>query len=183
MSVTGTGLRLDAGLAVVRRLAVKPSRTLRLESSVWVDRALDDFPPLLNDPHSLQLWDDSVEQVETHASDPLQVGSTFDTIGPARGRRPGQRTSYRVTMLEPTTNAVEVIGHPLFQRAVWTLQFISTGQRTHVTCSVDLVAKRRYVVVLPLLSASRRALLGDLTKLKALIERDSGPSGGQPAVS
>jgi len=98
---------------------------------------------------------------------PLRVGSTFDTIGPHRGRRPGQRTSYQVTALGPTVNTVEILHHRLFEHAVSTFRFFPAGQRTKVACSVDLVAKRRYILIVPALGAARGSLLGDLGYLRA----------------
>lgn len=151
------------------------SRNLHLEASIWVDRALDDFPSILADPRSVALWDRSVDHVEVHSGGPLQVGSTFDTVGPARGRRPGQRTSYRVVTLDRSTNAVELLSHPFFVHGLWTLHFVPYGERTKVDCAVDATVKRRYLPLLPILITVRESLLGDLGSLKTLIEKDAPP--------
>jgi hypothetical protein len=93
------------------------SRKLHLEASVWVDKAFGDFQPFLSDPRSLRLWDKGVERVEIRTPGPLRAGSTFDTIGPPRGHRPGLRTSYRVAEIRRDLNVVEALDHPLFERA------------------------------------------------------------------
>jgi hypothetical protein len=146
------------------------SRQLHLQASICVDRALDDFPPILGDPRSVALWDKSVDHVEVHTDGPLEVGSIFDTIGPARGRRPGQRTSYRVVAIDRTTNTVEILNHPLLAYGRWTMDLAASGERTKVDCAVDLTAKRRYFPILPVLVAARGSLLRDLVSLKKLIE-------------
>jgi hypothetical protein len=146
------------------------SRRLHLEASIWVDRALDNFPSILDDPRSAALWDKSVDHVEVHSDGPLQVGSTFDTIGPARRCRPGQRTCYRVAVLDPMTNKLEIMRHPFFVHGTWTMHLVPEGERTKVDCAVDALAKRRCLPILLVLIAARGSLFGDLGSLKTLIE-------------
>jgi hypothetical protein len=119
---------------------VRVSRQLHLEASIWVDRAFDNFPPILGDPRGVALWDKSVDHVDVDTEGPLRVGSTFDAIGPARGRRPGQLTSYRVAYLDRMTNTVEILQHPFFTHGVWSMHFAPNGERTKVDCAVDLTA-------------------------------------------
>ncbi|HEY3843110.1 MAG TPA: hypothetical protein VGL48_07640 [Acidimicrobiales bacterium] len=104
------------------------------------------------------------------------MGSTFDTIGAARGRRPGERTSYRVVTLDRTTNTIEILHHR-FTCGVWTMHFVPNGERTKVDCAVDLTAKRRYLPILPVLRAARGSLLQDLNRLKNLFETYDAATG------
>jgi hypothetical protein len=81
-------------------------------------------------------WDRSVADVEITSALPVGVGSTFKTVGPARGGRPGIITSYRIAEFEPVTHAtVEVLDSPTLRRAVWDFTFASTGTSTHIESS------------------------------------------------
>jgi hypothetical protein len=141
-----------------------------MRSTIVVDRRVGDFPADLGDPHSLMRWDRSVAAVEVDNPGPLQVGSTFATIGPPRGRLPGTRSEYRVLELEPRRNRVELLRHPLFVTAIWSFEYEPRGAGTEVTCSVDATMKRRWVLLLPALRRARKALAGDLIALKTYIE-------------
>lgn len=145
-------------------------RRLELRSSIVVNRRLEDFPADLADPRSLKHWDRSVAAVEVESPGPLRVGSTFATIGPARGRRPGIRSEYRVIELKASRNGVELLRHALFTAAIWTFDYAPRGGATLVSCSVDATLKRRWLFLLPALRRARTALAGDLGALKAFIE-------------
>lgn len=146
------------------------SRRFEMRSSIVVDLRLEDFPADLRDPHSLARWDRSVEAVEVDGAGPLQVGSTFATVGPSRGRRPGTRSEYRVLALEERRNRVELLRHPLFSTAVWTFGYEPQGARTRIDCSVDAILKRRWFFLAPALRRARGSLADDLTALRSHIE-------------
>jgi hypothetical protein len=69
-------------------------------------------------------------------------------------------------------NVVEAVNHPLFERAAWTFRFRPSGRRTLITCSIDMVVRWRYLLVLPMLRLARRSIMRDLASLRALIEAD-----------
>ena len=144
-----------------------------LESSVLIERSLEDFPPFFSDPRSLAAWDPSVASVELTSEGPLRAGYTFDTIGPARNGRPGKRSSYRVTRLEPEFNQVELVGSPAFSRAIWTFKYSKVPSGTSVVCIVDATVRPLYFPLAILLRFNRQALVGDLHRLKLAVEKYS----------
>ena len=149
--------------------------TFHLEESVLIGRKFCDFPPSFADPRSLAAWDTSVARVEITSDGPVRVGFTYDTIGPRKHGREGKRSSYRITRLEPRENSVELINSTVFRRAVWGFRFEDIPEGTLTTCTVDLEVKRRYFVVALMLRFNRRALVGDLRRLKRAIEEQPQP--------
>jgi hypothetical protein len=149
--------------------------SLHLESRVDVDTPLDRFPSYLKDPRSLPMWDRSVARVEITSTGPLSAGSTFNTIGYARGKKKGQISAYCIVHIERTFNQVELTNSRLFQKALWGVVFTPTTHGTEITCTIDLVTKRRYFFMVPMLRANKRAIRTDLGLLKEIIENDQGP--------
>jgi hypothetical protein len=75
-----------------------------------VSQPVDAVWAFSTDPMAQKKWDRSVADVEVTSQSPFGAGSTFKTIGPARGGRSGIVTCYRVTEFEPVRHAtVEVI--------------------------------------------------------------------------
>ena len=121
------------------------------------------------------MWDRSVASVEVTSTGPLSAGSTFNTIGYARRKRKGQLSAYRIVHLERTFNQVELTNSRLFRKALWGIAFAPTPSGSEITCTIDLVTKRRYFFVVPMLWANKRAIQTDLGFLKEIIENDQGP--------
>jgi hypothetical protein len=118
-----------------------------------------------SDPMTQADWDRSVAQVVLTSAGLVQVGTTFDTIGPRRsgGRRPGITTSYRITEFEPERHAtVRVTNSRTLRLAVWSFNFEPTVAGTHVAWDIDMVPRRRYAWVALLLQANRRQLVRDM---------------------
>lgn len=153
--------------------------SFHLENSIFVNRALKDFPRFFSDPRSLAAWDPSVAHVEPTCDGPLRSGYTFDTIGPARNGKPGKRSSYRVITLEPELNQVELVASPVFRRAIWTFRYSSRPGGTLVVCGVEATVKALYFPLAVLLRFNRNALLGDLRRLKDAVEKH--PASESPA--
>lgn len=71
--------------------------------------------------------------------------------------------------------SLELTDSRLFRKALWGIAFAPTPSGTEITCTIDLVTKRRYFFVVQMLWANKRAIQTDLGFLKEIIENDQGP--------
>ncbi len=151
--------------------------SLHLESSILINRPFAEFPRSFSDPRSLAAWDASVAEVVPISEGPLRVGSTFETVAPAKPGHAGRRSSYRVVQFDERVNRVELINSKLFRSAVWTFTFADDPAGTRTTCAVDATVRPQYFFVALVLRLQKRALLGDLRRLKSAVEQSAPPAG------
>jgi polyketide cyclase/dehydrase/lipid transport protein len=149
---------------------------MRLQSWILVGRAIDHIWAFFVDLPNLATWDRSVAQVIVTSSEPLGVGSTFETIAPSPRsdpQRAGARLSYRITEVVPQQRfSVLLVDSPMFKRAVWTFVLEPVADGARITCLLDFALRPRYSWLLPiLLVTSRGALRRDLTALKQALEQ------------
>lgn len=150
---------------------------MHLQSAIVVNRTNDQVWRFFSQPSNLAKWDRSVDRVIITSSGPFAVGSTFDTIAPARKGRSGKeglRMSYRVTEYVPNHQYKALLIHsPMFNSAEWTMTTDGVPEGVRITCQVDLSVRLQYGVLLPVLLLSYKgAFRRDLASLKQAIEQD-----------
>ncbi len=141
-----------------------------LVAEVLIDRPLDPIRAFFADVNSPVLWDRSVSKVTLESNGPLAVGARFTTIGPSRGGAEGKRSDYRVVAVNGDETRVALENSPMFRSAVWTMRLLKEGQRTLVTCEIDMLMSWLYAPVGFLLALNRTALATDLQFLRRAIE-------------
>ena len=125
------------------------------------------------DPMAQKKWDRSVADVAVTFQPPFGLGSTFKTIGPARGGRPGVVTSYRVSEFEPLRHAtVEVVDSPTLRRAVWDFTFTPNQTGTRIEWKIELVPKARYVFLGVVLRLNRSQLIRDMRWFREALDEE-----------
>jgi len=125
------------------------------------------------DPMAQKKWDRSVADVEVTSPPSFGLGSTFNTIGPARRGRPGLVTSYRVTQFEPIGHAtVTVVDSPTLRRAVWDFKFTPDRNGTLIEWTIELVPKRRYFFLAPVLRLNRAQLTRDARWFRQALDEE-----------
>jgi hypothetical protein len=105
------------------------------------------------------------------------VGSTFDTIAPARNphsRKDGMRMSYRVTEWVLNHRFRSLLTHsPMFKYAEWGMTTDDVPDGVRITCDLDYTVRLRYSFLVPvLLLTYKDAFHRDLTYLKQAIEQN-----------
>src|SRR5215831_14002395 len=151
---------------------------MHLESSIFIERPLEQVSSFMREVSNIPRWDRGVAGVTHGASGVTGVGSEFDTVasadGPSDARRNG-RMSYRIAAVDPDQNqcTVELTSREgngrYFERAAWTFRAESAQGGTLVTCSVDFVLRIRWKVLAPMMYLMRGAIRKDLRQLKAVI--------------
>src|SRR5262245_1514717 len=161
------------GITAHRRGPHRPGeRGMHLSDSVVVNRSADDVFRFMTEPQNLARWDRSVAKVVKTSSGPVDVGTTFDTIGPAAPGTEGLRTSYEAFRIEVNRRLdVRVTHSNLFKTAVWRVHLEPLGEATRVVCTVDFTLRLRYLLLAPVLLLNKLAITRGLGYLKAEIER------------
>lgn len=148
---------------------------MQLQGAIVVNQTNDQVWGFFSQLSNLAVWDRSVAQVVATSSGPFGVGSTFDTIAPARksrARNAGLRMSYRVTEYLPHHQVKTLlIQSPMFEHAEWTVTTEDVPEGVRITCQANLLVRPRYgFLVLVLLLSYRGAFRRDLASLKQAIE-------------
>ncbi|MCA6123457.1 SRPBCC family protein [Bradyrhizobium sp. WSM 1704] len=145
---------------------------MRLSDSVTVSRTAGEIFRFMTEPQNLARWDRSVVKVIETSSRPVNVGTTFDTIGPSIRGKEGLKTSYEVLRIEPDRHLeVRVTHSNFFKTAVWCTELEPLGEATRLVCAVDLTLRLRYLPLAPVLLLNKGAITRDLGYLKAELER------------
>ena len=149
---------------------------MRLEASIVVPQTNEQVWRFFEDYSNLAKWDRSVAQVVPTSAAPFGVGSTFDTIAPARksSGKEGLRMSYRVTEYMPNHHVNILLTYsPMFTFAEWVIATESLSEGVRITCQLDFALRPRRSFLLPvLLLTYRGAFRRDLTYLKQAIEQN-----------
>jgi hypothetical protein len=150
--------------------------TMRLQGAIVVERPNEQVWSFFSDPANLARWDRSVARVVVTSADPFGVGSTFDTIAPARSSsdKEGMRMSYRVTDYAPNLHVkILLTSSPMFAHAEWTITTDPVPKGVRITCQLSFRLRLAYSFLLPVLLLTYRAAFHrDLTYLKQAIESD-----------
>lgn len=146
---------------------------MRIMTKLDVSQPVDAVWAFSTDPMAQKKWDRSVADVEVTSQSPFGAGSTFKTIGPARGGRSGIVTCYRVTEFEPVRHAtVEVIDSPTLRRAVWDFDFTPNRTGTRIEWNIELVPKARYVFLEFVLRLNRPQLVRDMRWFREALDEE-----------
>jgi hypothetical protein len=105
--------------------------------------------------------------VELLSAGPLRPGFRFDTIAPRRGKR----SSYLTTEATPTVWRTRLIDSRVFLDVVWTMQLEPLGDRTRVTCLVEMTLRGWFRVLAALFRRVTPRMNRDMRLLKDAIER------------
>ncbi len=151
---------------------------MHLEAAIVVPQTNEQVWRFFEDPANLAKWDRSVAQVVSTSPEPFGVGSTFDTIAPARksSGKEGLRMSYRTAEYAPSHQVrIQLTYSPIFSSADWIMTTETAAEGVRITCGVDFTLRLRYSFLLPvLLLTYRGAFRRDLTYLKHAIARNAG---------
>jgi hypothetical protein len=146
---------------------------VRITTVLDVPQSIDKVWTFSSDPMAQKKWDRSVADLEITSELPFGVGSTFKTIGPRRGGRPGIVTSYRITEFEPIRHAtVEVVDSPTLRRAAWDFSFTSNGTGTHIEWNIERGAKPRYFFLEIVLRSNRAQLVRDMHWFREALDEE-----------
>jgi hypothetical protein len=147
---------------------------MRLQAAIVVDRTNEEVWRFFSDPDNLTRWDRSVAHVVVTSAEPFGVGSTFDTIAPARqsSDKEGMRMSYRITEYAPSRREkILLIESPMFAYAEWDIITDPVREGVRITCQLEFRLRLAYSFLLPILLLTYRAAFRrDLTFLKQAIE-------------
>src|SRR5262249_15665672 len=139
------GLTSSISEAAAMRFKSRQRReTMRLQAAIVVERTNEQVWRFFNDPDNLARWDRSLARVVVTSADPFIVGSTFDTIAPARNssHNEGIRMSYRITDLVPNHQAKIVLtSSPLFAHAEWIMITDPAPRGVRITCQLDFTLR------------------------------------------
>ena len=126
----------------------------------------------MSDPLSQLKWDRSVAEVKLTSPPPVGVDYTFTTIGPAKGKRPGLRSEYRITAFVPEKHAtISLVNSRTFKRGDWSFDVEKTPQGgTKITCAITFVPWTKYWFVGLVLRFNGRAIRRDLGYLRQALQ-------------
>lgn len=150
---------------------------MHLQGAIVVNESNERVWRFFREISNLAKWDRSVARVVPTSAGPYGVGSTFDTIAPARSARAGKeglRMSYRVTEYVPNRRgAVRLTQSRMFTSAEWIMSTEDVSDGVRVTCELECSVSPRYGFLVPILLLTyRRAFRRDLMCLKQAIEQD-----------
>jgi hypothetical protein len=150
---------------------------MHLQAAIVVAQTNDQVWRFFTVPSNLAKWDRSVTQVIPTSSEPLGVGSTFDTIAPvptSRSRKAGLRMSYRITEYVPNHQVnIQLTHSSMFTSAQWIMTTEDVSEGVRITCQLEGILRLRYSFLLPVfLLTYKGAFRRDLTSLKQAIEQN-----------
>jgi hypothetical protein len=146
---------------------------MHLHGQITVHQTIDQVWEFFNNLSNLARWDRSVAHVIPTSPTPYGLGSTFDTISPARtAQKEGSRLSYRVTQYIPHQQVTcSLISSSLFRRADWITTTERVAEGVRIICSVDCTLRPRYRFLIPILLLTYKgAFQRDLLSLKQTME-------------
>jgi len=152
---------------------------MQLQSQIVIRRSPEDVGRFLSDVSNISKWDRGVAEATQHSSEPMRIGSEFETLAPAdlggseshRGRM-----GYRIAEVGNDYCRVELTSSDgnarFFKTAEWMFRAEPSGEGTLLTCSVRFALRARYLVLAPILWTMRGAIQRDLQQLKSVLEKD-----------
>ena len=145
---------------------------MRMTDNIFVNKDVQQVYRFFIEPENLAKWDRSVAKVVRTSPGPVDVGATFNTIGPASERKPGLVTSYRVQRLEEDQRMdVLLTDSNLFKSGCWSFSLAPHESGTNVHCTVEFSLKGKYAMLAPLIFLNKGAISRDLNYLKTELER------------
>ena len=154
---------------------------MHLESSIVIRRQPEQVWSFLANVANIPKWDRGVTRIQRTTSEPMGVGSEFDTVADPAARDDAQaqgRMSYRIAEVDPdqhrcTVQLTSRDGNArFFKTAAWTFRAVAAPDGTLLTCSVDFILRLRYLIFAPVLYAMKGAIHADLRQLKRVIEAE-----------
>jgi hypothetical protein len=154
---------------------------MHLESSIFIERSLEQVGSFLANAYNTPKWDRGVAGIKESSSGVTGVGSEFDTIADLDAPDdPGKngRMSYRIAEVDPDRHqcTVELTSRDgnarYFKTASWSFRGVSAQGGTLLTCSVDFVLRIRWMVLAPIFYLLRGAITKDLRRLKSALEAE-----------
>ena len=154
---------------------------MHLESSIVIRRQPEQVWSFLANVANIPKWDRGVAGIQRTTSEPMGVGSEFDTVADPAARDDAQaqgRMSYRIASVDPdqhrcTVQLTSRDGNArFFKTAAWTFRAVAAPDGTLLTCSVDFILRLRYLIFAPVLYAMKGAIHADLRQLKRVIEAE-----------
>lgn len=154
---------------------------MKLESSVYIRRPVDDVWAYLGDVSNVAAWDRGVQRTESDFNSRPGVGFQFDTFAHPRGNSPDGswgKMSYRITNIDPvsgcTIQLTSTKGNArFFKSAEWRFRVQAESDGSRVFCAAVFSLKWRYLFLAPIFFSMNRAIRADLEQLKAKLEADS----------
>ncbi len=150
---------------------------MKLESSIFVERAPEVVGRYLGDVSNIAKWDRGVGDARVTSEGPMRVGAEFETVGLA-GARDGAgkhgRMAYRVAEAEGNRSVVELTSRDgnarFFRRATWEFRVEKAEGGSNVICVADFEVRKRYWFMAPVLFFMKGAIQRDLVGLKRAVE-------------
>jgi uncharacterized protein YndB with AHSA1/START domain len=150
---------------------------MRLESTIVIHRQPADVWAYLSDPANIARWDRGVGRTEPRSTGAMGVGGEFDTLGrgtPDQAER--ARMSYQIAAASDDSCTIDLTSRGgnarFFRSARWIFRVVPDRDGSRLTCTVDFVLRRRYLIFAPLLFAMRSALGRDLRALRDELTKD-----------
>ena len=154
---------------------------MHLESSIVIRRQPEQVWSFLANVANIPKWDRGVDGIQRITSEPMGVGSEFDTVADPAARDDAQaqgRMSYRIAEVDPdqhrcTVQLTSRDGNArFFKTAAWTFRTVAAPDGTLLTCSVDFSLWLRYLILAPVFYVLKGAIHADLRQLKQVIEAE-----------
>ena len=154
---------------------------MHLESSIVIRRQPEQVWSFLANVANIPKWDRGVAGIQRTTSEPMGVGSEFDTVADPAAQGDAQargRMSYRIADVDPdqhrcTVQLTSRDGNArFFKTAAWTFRAVAAPGGTLLTCSVDFMLRLRYLILAPVFYVMKGAIHADLRRLKQVIEAE-----------
>ena len=154
---------------------------MHLESSIVIRRQPEQVWSFLANVANIPKWDRGVAGIQRATSEPMGVGSEFDTVADPAARDDAQsqgRMSYRIADVDPdqhrcTVQLTSRDGNArFFKTAAWTFRAVAAPDGTLLTCSVDFILRLRYLILAPVFYVMKGAIHADLRRLKQVMEAE-----------
>jgi hypothetical protein len=154
---------------------------MHLESGIVIRRQPEQVWSFLANVANIPKWDRGVAGIQRTTSEPMGVGSEFDTVADPAARDDAQaqgRMSYRIADVDPdqhqcTVQLTSRDGNArFFKTAAWTFRTVAAPGGTLLTCSVDFSLRLRYLLLAPVFYVMKGAIHADLRRLKRVMEAE-----------
>ena len=154
---------------------------MHLESRIVIRRQPEQVWSFLANVANIPKWDRGVAGIQRTTSEPMGLGSEFDTVADPAARDDAQsqgRMSYRIADVDPdqhrcTVQLTSRDGNArFFKTAAWTFRAVAAPDGTLLMCSVDFILRLRYLILAPVFYVMKGAIHADLRQLKRVIEAE-----------
>ena len=141
------------------------------EASTMINRPVEEVFQFAIDTDKLIQWQGNLLETKQTSDGPMGVGSTFDEIRQAPGRKVA--TTWEVTQYEPNSRVWwKTIAGPIPMEGGTT--FESTDDGTRVTFNLEARPSGFYGLLQPILGrVVRKQVKSDMESLKAVVEAES----------